>query len=149
MARKKKGGGWYPGKGISERMDRRQRARQKRRQTRVEGRRKVKQTRIEAKAAGTGKWSPEAIAGRQALIGRGIGAAAAIGGTLAGIPGAGGLAEALTGDDEGAIEEAPATEAAAGGGIPKAWIIGGAVAGGVLLILVIVGVSMSGKKKAA
>jgi hypothetical protein len=148
VARRKQRTAWYPGKGISERIDRRQRARQKRRQTRVEGRRKVKQTRIEAKAAGTGKWSPEAIAGRQALIGKGIGAAAAIGGTLAGIPGAGGLAESLTGEAEGEVDEAPAAEAAAEG-IPRAWLIGGAVAGGVVLVLIVVFASMSGKKKAA
>jgi hypothetical protein len=141
----------------------RQAARQERRQTRVEGRVdrrgtrtrgrvKRKQTRMDAKAQGTGKWSAEAIAGRQQLLGKTLGAAgAAVSAVGSLIPG--GAGDALEGVG-GAFGDA------FGGGDQAApmgdyqpeetgpnWMLYGGIAAAVVLVLVLVLVSMGGKRR--
>ena len=142
----------------------RQAARQERRQTRVEGRVdrrgtrtrgrvERKQTRMDAKAQGTGKWSAEAIAGRQELLGKTLGAAGAAASAVGSlIPGAGGdilegvggaFGDAFGGGDEAAPmgDYQPAEETG-----PN-WMLYGGIAAAVVLVLVLVMVSMGGKKR--
>lgn len=135
---------------IGERMSARQKARQKRRQTRVEGRVRVRDTRMKAKAAGTGKWSQEAIAGRQEILGKTLGAAgaaaAAVGSLL---PGKGGDAlegiGGAFGDAFGGPDEMPMGDYDAPERTGPNWILYGGIAAAVVVVLLLIVLTM--KKK--
>lgn len=135
---------------IGERMTTRQKARQKRRQTRITGRVKKRQTRMDAKAAGTGKWSQEAIAGRQELLGKTLGAAGAAAGAIGSLlPGKGGDAlEGIGGafGDAFGPDDAPIGDYSTGElGPAYNWPVIGGIAAAVVLVLILIFLSM--KKK--
>jgi len=135
---------------MGERMSARQKARQKRRQTRTTGRVKKRQTRMDAKAAGTGKWSAEAIAGRQELLGKTLGAAGAAAGAIGSlIPGKGGDAlegiGGAFGDAFGGPDDAPIDYTTAELEPMYDWKMIGGIGAAVVLVLVLIFFAM--KKK--
>lgn len=136
--------------GMNRRMSARQKARQKRRQTRITGRVTKRQTRMDAKAAGTGKWSQEAIAGRQELLGKTLGAAGAAAGAIGSLlPGKGGdVLEGIGGafGDAFGPDDAPIGDYSTAELQPAYnWPVIGGIAAAVLLVLVLIFMSM--KKK--